>query len=653
MFAIDLNELAKRESERVEWKENVASIEDVVKTAVAFANDFSNLGGGYIVCGAREGKDSAGFQKVHFDGLTSSRIKELDGQLLAHCREKVDPPIVPHTEELPTPDPARRVLVFIIPATEQAHCYRPSGKDSSTYYIRIGRETREARNGLLRELLVRKKAVDPWDRRVNHTAALSDIDLLTLRDYLQSMSLWEPNKAIEDYLSPDHQLSSFVPPLTGHRPLTDIVYPRNFTLLMFCRNPTLFFPGAYSIFSVYPGTDRSEPLAERIEITGTIVDQSKKLIERLNTESYTAFDKTSSRPNLQKYPVRALQEAVVNAIVHRDYELDQPVRVTVFSDRVEVHSPGALVRTINRSKFVEGKATPFWRNQSLAYFFNKLQLAQAEGQGIPTILRSMNEAGCPSPVFELDEESVVCVLPAHPRHQQLRDLREIEQRIILGHHLDALVRLEEMLDADPYNFRCIELYCEVCNLLVDPMRLLSFFKKAKIDLSKLSPACLIVCANTLLDVEQNREAADLAKRMLSYASDGRLEETEIRKVAVGIRKSGDDEKAVRFLDEALKRSAALSENASLLDIRAKAKIDLAKRCMETARNSKPSPQMKRRAWDECRAYLSSAEKDLLKALEHVSHPLEDEYIHKDLDFLRRLQHMATPPVQRRGRHNGR
>jgi ATP-dependent DNA helicase RecG len=47
-------------------------------------------------------------------------------------------------------------LVFIIPATSNAHSYRASGKDTSKYYVRIGRETREARNGILRELLVKK-----------------------------------------------------------------------------------------------------------------------------------------------------------------------------------------------------------------------------------------------------------------------------------------------------------------------------------------------------------------------------------------------------------------------------------------------------------------------------------------------------------------
>jgi ATP-dependent DNA helicase RecG len=91
MALVDLRELSSRESERVEWKENVADTEDVVKTIVAFANDISNLGGGYVICGAAESKDEAGFQKLLLTGLTSSRLKEIENKVFSECREKVNP----------------------------------------------------------------------------------------------------------------------------------------------------------------------------------------------------------------------------------------------------------------------------------------------------------------------------------------------------------------------------------------------------------------------------------------------------------------------------------------------------------------------------------------------------------------------------------
>jgi ATP-dependent DNA helicase RecG len=461
---IDLKELSTRESERVEWKENVADVDDVVRTMSAFANDISNLGGGYVVCGAKETRDEHGFQQVDLVGLDSKRFKEVENQALAHCRMNISPPLVPIIEEI-SMENGRRILVFLVPSTGHAHEYRSGSEKGGRYFIRVGRETREARNGLLTELLVRKGAKEPWDRRINPEASVGDIDLIGLRDGLRQMGLWDPQRPLEDYLSDKESLSNFVPPLMGRSGMDKEGHPRNFALLFFGAQPLRFISGAYAIFSIYRGKDRSEPTSERVEVVGSLGEQAKKLIDLLNIEAYVAFDKTGEQPNQVKYPRRALQEAVINAIAHRDYELDQPVRITVFSDRIEITSPGSLPRGIDPDRFRQGKATAHWRNQALAYFLSKLQLAQAEGQGIPTIIRVMQEEGCPPPSFEFTEENVTCILPAHPRHALMRELSMIENKIILGNHQEAVDKLESLLKVDPYNFRCIELYCEVSNLL--------------------------------------------------------------------------------------------------------------------------------------------------------------------------------------------
>jgi predicted HTH transcriptional regulator len=83
-------------------------------------------------------------------------------------------------------------------------------------------------------------------------------------------------------------------------------------------------------------------------------------------------------------------------------------------------SPGCLHWSVDKDKFLAGKASPKWRNQSFAYLFNKLQLSQSEGQGISTIIRTMEEEGCPHPVFEIGVENVTCILPAHPRHKKVK-----------------------------------------------------------------------------------------------------------------------------------------------------------------------------------------------------------------------------------------
>lgn len=237
---------------------------------------------------------------------------------MADARGKIDPAVTPIVEELPGEVPGRRILVFIVPATDNAHSYRPSGKESAAYFVRLSRETVEARNGVLRELLVRKQALAPWDRRLAEKAGIDDIDLLAFREIMQELGGWDPSTDVDDYFAETFRISEFVPSLAGRRPLDPVNHPRNFSLLLFGKEPTRFFPGAWTKVSVYPGVDRADRISQRHEISGTVFEQARKAFGILKTHAPTIFDKESRLPNAQKYPERALQEALVNALVHRD-----------------------------------------------------------------------------------------------------------------------------------------------------------------------------------------------------------------------------------------------------------------------------------------------------------------------------------------------
>ncbi len=496
---IDLKELSTRESERVEWKENGDDkdiVRSIVRTISAFANDIANVGGGYVVCGAKEGKDENGFPKVFYTGLTAKKIKEVTGKVTQHCRDYVSPSINPLVTELENPKSSEtRILVFTIVASPDAHTYRDGEK--SLYYVRIASDTKEARNGILTQLLIKKQKIEYFDKRINPKATDTDIDVLIFRDYMQEMGLLSPDKSLEDYFSEKEQIAEFVPPLFDKINLDNSLKPKNFTLLLFGKKKSItrLYPESYTVLSIYRGVDRSEPSAEKHLLTGTLIEQSKKAIELLNAEAYVAFDKLNDKPNQVKYPIRALQEAVINAIVHRDYEIAEPNRITVFVDRIEVRSPGALHWAVNKEKFKAGKSSPKWRNQSFAYLFNKIQLAQSEGQGIPTIIRTMKEEGCPEPIFELETESVTCVLPAHPRHQIIRELQDIQDRIILQDYKEAKIKLIALLEKDLYNFRALDLLVEIVIKSRDVTTLYSFLTQNKIDLYAIN-------SNTLLNISE-------------------------------------------------------------------------------------------------------------------------------------------------------
>lgn len=653
METVDLQTLSVRESDQIEWKENVADIDDVTATVSAFANDWSNLGGGYVVCGAKEGKDQHGFPRVTMSGLSSNRLKEIEGRVLRACRDHVSPSIAPLVQELPSESPDRRILVFIVPATRSAHTFRRN-EGGGKYYVRIGRETVEARNGILRELLVRKGALEEWDRRACPTATSNDLDLLALRDGLQRMGVFHPEKGIDEYLSESRSLSPFVPPLCVKEPLTGLLRPRNYAMLLFGRNTQAHIPGAFSLFSVYPGTDRSEPHAERNEIAGTLVDQARRLVELLDVQSYVAFDKANrSVPNAVKYPPQALHEAMINALAHRDYEIIEPARITVFVDRIEIVSPGSVPSGVDVNELRRGEATPKWRNQSLAWFLSRLQLAQAEGQGIPTILRSMREEGCPPPEFHVNEVRVVCVLPAHPRHALAREHRSIEEAISLGEFEGAQKSVQNLLARDPTNARTVQLFAEVQRALNSSVEVKKYLVDHKDQLKRLPPNILTQLADVLsLANRPAKEDLKLAHGLYLEASVGRFAEREVQQVAVGLSRSGDNSTALKFLDTQFAENPELRNNPWLLRTRGNILIGQAKQCSQTGKRGDLPAQTKRRAWEDCRQFLKMAEQDLRRALSLTADNSLVEGIQKNMDFLKQLKQIAAPPEKRQRRADG-
>lgn len=433
---IDLVELARRESEQVEWKENVADIDNVVATLAAFANDFSNLGGGYVVCGAREVRDEHGFPSLSVLGLDAKRLREVEGKVLARCRDRVHPPLTPLVDVMPTGDPSRRVLVFTMVGTGDAHSVRSATNEphSGVYYVRRSSSTQRARNGLLRQLLTKANARPPWDRRVQDKATVDDLDLVALRALLTKVSRWDERVPLQTYLQ-ERKIAERVPPLCESVWPSKEIRPRNFALLLVGTKPHRFCPGAYVVVSTYPGVDKITDYSERREILGSLLEQWRELDTLLARLGRDRHEVGSDRVhNFVDYPYLALREVVVNALAHRDYEEDGPIRITVFSDRVEVYSPGALDYRVEPTQFLRGDAGPNWRNQAFSWLFRELDLAQEQGQGVSRVFKLMAEAGCPPPQFELGAASVTCRLFANPRGQRTALMLAIDGPLGLPSH---------------------------------------------------------------------------------------------------------------------------------------------------------------------------------------------------------------------------
>jgi hypothetical protein len=338
---------------------------------------------------------------------------------------------------------------------------------------------------------------------------------------------------------------------------------------------------------------------------------------------------------------------MVNALAHRDYEIVEPTRITVFSDRIEILSPGSLPTGVSLDELRRGQAPAKWRNQSLAWFLNRLQLAQAEGQGIPTILRSMREEGCPPPRFDANEARVICLLPAHPRHALAREHRFIEEAISLGDFERAQKGVTALLVQDSMNVRTLQLFAEVQRALNAPDPVKDLLKRLDSQLHNLPPVVLTQLADVLtLSGKPSREDLALARSLYLDASRGRFTEQEIRQVAVGLRRAGDDSAALKFLDTQFDEHPDVKDNPWLLRIRGNALIGLAKQCSQTGKKKDLPSHTRGRAWEDCRRFLRSAEQDLRRAASLTTDLALIEGIQTDLDFVEHLKKIATPPERR-------
>lgn len=185
-------------------------------------------------------------------------------------------------------------------------------------------------------------------------------------------------------------------------------HPTALGLLFFCSQPERFLPGAYLDLAVYEG---SEPDADRQvdakAVRGTLIEQIERTVDYLRLSPYvpTAARKDGlGRRDLPSYSLRALQEGVVNALVHRDYSIaGSQVRVFLFPDRILISSPGRLPNSLVPDDLYAG-CQPVRRNQMLAGFLRDFTSSltqraymEARGEGFLTLLRECREIGAKRP----------------------------------------------------------------------------------------------------------------------------------------------------------------------------------------------------------------------------------------------------------------
>lgn len=166
--------------------------------------------------------------------------------------------------------------------------------------------------------------------------------------------------------------------------------------------------------------DRGEDDARFLDnkrMEGTLPEMLEQALAfcRRNMRIKTVIDpKTAQRTDKPEYPIEAIREAVLNALIHRDYSVyteGTPIQINFFSDRLEIRSPGGLYGRMTVEDL--GYARPDLRNPALATMSEFLLKTENRYSGIPTIRREMEAAGLPAPVFQNRRNEFVVILYNH------------------------------------------------------------------------------------------------------------------------------------------------------------------------------------------------------------------------------------------------
>ncbi len=179
-------------------------------------------------------------------------------------------------------------------------------------------------------------------------------------------------------------------------------------LMTFSKYPQTYFPQLCITAVALPGTeqgvvgDDGERFIDNKRITGAIPDMLEEAVEfvRKNSRTKTIIDDNGHRKDKPEYPIKAVREAVLNALVHRDYSIhteNTPVRIEMYRDRMEITNSGGLYGKIAIDAL--GKVHPETRNAALANMLELLKITENRYSGIPTMRSECLKIGQPVPIF--------------------------------------------------------------------------------------------------------------------------------------------------------------------------------------------------------------------------------------------------------------
>lgn len=499
------------ESARLEFKKSwsAPTLDQIVKTICAFANDFLNLNGGYVILGI---DTQDGRPVLPPQGLLGEDLDKIQREIRGQC-QRIDPEYQPVLS--PETYQGQPILVIWVPPGDLRPYRAPTGsqKGDRAYYIRPSSTTVEAKGEILTELMQLTARI-PFDDRRNLTATTDNLSLSLVRRFLSNV------KSDLATSGQDWNDADLYKRLRLSVPINGFEAPKNVALLFFTEDPERYFAGV-RVEVVQLGDDAGGDLIEEKVFRGPLDEQIRQSLDYLNGLSTTLIRKIPGQAETLKtvaFPYEAMEEALVNAVYHRSYEIGEPVKVYLYPDRMEIISYPGPVPGISQHHFERPGSIPPVpnRNRRIGEFLKELRLAEGRGTGIPKIHRKMQENGSPAPGFDFDDERTYfrVILLAHPQYVAIHALRESAHLWAIGEKQRAVANLESALSSYPSSGEIVSQLIEYKAALGDLAGAEAIFRHVidKYDVVDRRPYMAI--AKAFLDAQSDENVAK-ARRILS------------------------------------------------------------------------------------------------------------------------------------------
>jgi ATP-dependent DNA helicase RecG len=391
------------EHDRVEYKRGW-NPSDIIHTICAYANDFTNTNGGYIVIGIDEKYGRPVLPPI---GIDEDKLDEVQKELFEYCN-LIEPRYLPQPEIV---EYQGKWVVYLWCSAGSNGPYKAPkdvyAKDRTSkqkdYWIKPLSVKTIAKGEEIAELFDKFNSV-PFDDRINREAKISDIRRGFLEDFLvmsnSSLAAEINRKAMEDLLVA-LEVANF----------TDVgIDIRNIGLLMFSEHPEKFMPGA-QIELIRFNAEEAEGSDDFVEktFTGPLQKQVKDALSYIQAtlieEKVVKIPNQAEANRFFNYPYRALEETLVNAVFHKSYMIPEPVEIRIYLDRIKILNYPGPEKWIDMSKFIEGKVIARrYRNRRIGEFLKEIDLSEKKSTGINKILHALKVNGSPMPEFETDDE---------------------------------------------------------------------------------------------------------------------------------------------------------------------------------------------------------------------------------------------------------